>query len=174
MKMPWSLFKRRPAADTAAVEIDVANEVPEADDGSSELVILESSGPLTPPVDDSLSTNEAALEPSGSVADVISDASVPSESQSSRSPLVSGPTRSAATRREQRKKTSAPLTKARTKPPITDRQSASPTGPETAGPSHSGIFALDDEIKELRRQLVERLRLQNAQLEEMLKRFGNQ
>jgi len=172
MKMPWSFFKRRPAADTAAVEIDVANEVPEADDGSSELVILESRGPLAPPVDDSLSTNEAALEPFGSVADVISDASVPSESQSSRSPPILDPTRSAATRREQRKKTSAPLKKARTKPPITDRQSASPARAEIASPSHSGIFALDDEIKELRRQLVEKLRLQNAQLEEMLKRFG--
>ena len=172
MKMPWSFFKRRPAADAAAVEIVVANEVDEADDGSSELAILESRGPLAPPNDDGLSTNEAALEPSGLLVDVISDASVPSGSQSSRLPLISDPKRSAATRREQRKKTSAPLTKARTKPPIADRQSASPAGPEIASPSHSGIFALDDEIKELLRQLVEKLRLQNAHLEEMLKRFG--
>lgn len=172
MRMPWSFFKRRPTADTAAVQIDVASEMPEADDGSSELVMLESKGPLAPPDDDRLSTNEAALEPSGSVADVISDATAHSESQSSRLPLISDPTRSAATRREQRKKTSAPLTKARTEPATTERPSASPAGPKIASPSHSGIFELDDEIKELRRQLVEKLRLQNAQLEEMLKRFG--
>jgi|GEM_PF-6431106 len=172
MKMPWSFFKRRPAADTAAVESDVANEVPEEDDGSPELVMLESRGPLASPDDDRLSTNEAALEPSGSVADVISDATVHSESQSSRLPLISDPTRSAATRREQRRKTSAPLTKALTERATTKTPSASPAAPDIASPSHSGIFALDDEIKELRHQLGEKLRLQNDQLEEMLKRFG--
>lgn len=168
---PWKflfgLGRRRDTDETAA-----ASSEPEIVQPSE----AETPGPDAPLNVDEHPASDHAEPVSGSVADP-SDVSLdvtPTEQRPKPQKVASS--KDAAPRNEhsaaQTRKSKTPASKIKSK---TAALKELPAAPEPAMADTTSVFPgvqdLDDEIRELRHRLAERLRLQNAQLKTMLERF---
>ncbi|MBY5572263.1 hypothetical protein HFO55_34780 [Rhizobium leguminosarum] len=179
MKMPWSFLLRRRTPHPSPNEIaDVKEASDTEDESSADLVdqpsvaapnLVEHPAPATNFKESSEASAPAARVDDDETHLAARAADIPND----RPPASSSPRRGFPALRKQRGKASAAtrnnqptLSKAKTqKSPLSDSE------PRPIDPFVSGASILDEEIKQLRRQLAEKLRLQNAQLKEMLQRF---
>ncbi|MDM9624556.1 hypothetical protein QTL95_01520 [Rhizobium sp. S152] len=175
MKMPWSFLTRRRSTEPSPNEIAEAKEAFEAGDASPEpvekpAVALQdladkalATGVYNTPEPPDLAGSADAEEPSVESA----------ERKTSRSEAEPNPRGSVSTRRKRHGRIGAPSVNAgayRSKGTGQDRQTSG-SEPSATDAAHLNLSALDGEIKQLRSQLADKLRLQNAQLEQMLQRF---
>ncbi len=175
MKMPWSFLARRRTTDPSPTEIAEVKEAFETVDVPPDPVEQRPAA-LQGVVDDALTTTvEDAPEPSGaaeSVDDEGSSIELPMR-QTSVSQTKSSPQRGVSTRRKQHGRVGAlPANPSShfSKGESRNTQS-SVSEPRATDGSHSSVSALDGEINRLRRQLADKLRLQNDQLKQLLRRF---
>ncbi|NKL23661.1 hypothetical protein [Rhizobium leguminosarum] len=164
MKMPWSFLKRRRVEDPAPTEVDEAKETSDTEEKAASLVDRPSVAPaslwyLVPEME-----GEAASETT--VPAVSVDDAQPTHSPGSR--------RRPSATHTQRGKAVASSRGGRPNASKAEKQVAPPSDPESGAIDGSvqSAFVLDDEIKNLRRQLAEKLRLQNIQLKKMLDRYS--
>ncbi|WP_155248970.1 hypothetical protein [Rhizobium leguminosarum] len=178
MKMPWSFLTRRRTANPSSTEIAEVKKALDAADESADLVGQSSVAVPSPVEHPAPATNfEEASERSVPAASVDDDethsAAHAADSPNDRPAATSSSRRSPPAPRKQRGEVGAPprnnqlnVSKAKAqKSPLSDSE------PRPIDASVSGASVLDEEIKKLRRQLAEKLRLQNVQLKEMLQRF---
>lgn len=164
MKMPWSFLLRRRTKDQSPSEIADVKEAFNTVHKSDDLAVQ-------------TANFEDASEPSVPTTDVDVDATGLAEQAAKipdARPTTAPRSRPNLPRSRQKRGTLAaspidgrptvPKAKMQKMPPSV----SAPTPPVA---SFSGAFVLDEEIKLLRRQLADKLRLQNAQLKEMLQRF---
>ncbi|MBY5445800.1 hypothetical protein HFO93_20405 [Rhizobium leguminosarum] len=165
MKMPWSFLIRRRTKDPSPSEItdvkEASNTVHKTDDLADKPANLEeASEPSVPTTNVDVDATRLAKQ-----AAKIPDAR----------PTTASRSRPNLPRSRQKRGTLAaspiggPLTASKAKK---QKMGSSVSEPTPTVASFSGASVLDEEIKLLRRQLADKLRLQNAQLEEMLRRFG--
>ncbi|MBY5416065.1 hypothetical protein [Rhizobium leguminosarum] len=178
MKMPWSFLLRRRTPNPSPNEIADVKEASDTEDESSADLVDQPSVATPNPVEHpapatNFKESSEASAPAARVDDETHLAARAADIPNDRPPASSGPRRSLSALRKQRGKASAAprnnqptLSKAKTqKSPLSDSE------PRPIDPFASGASVLDEEIKQLRLQLAEKLRLQNAQLKEMLQRF---
>ena len=166
MKMPWSFLKRRRKPDPLPSEII---EVKEAFDTDNE--------PAEPRAQPSASRDvEGSPEGVVPTAEFDEDAPPPALAAaipSSPSATASGSRRGISTiRGVAGKRIAFPTPRSRSF--LKAEEQKTPPSESDARSSESPVsdaYALDQEIRQLRRQLAEKLRLQNAQLKDRLQRF---
>lgn len=176
--MPWSFLRRRRSSDESPAEIAEVKEafdteVVSVDLGEQPSVSVPS--PVKRP--DPETKGEVTSEPSVSAVSV-ENKPTPSpidavDIHDDRLATLPNLRRRRQTLRNERDNAVASPKRGRLATSKADNQKAPPVdhGPRSIDASVSDVSVLDQEIKQLRRQLVEKLRLQNAQLDKMLQRF---
>jgi hypothetical protein len=173
MKMPWSFLTRRRAADPSPNEIAEVKEAFQTEDASD--LAEQPPAALQTIADDTPTTSvEGVLELAGqpeNTDDERSSIELPGR-QTSTSRKKSSPRSGISTRRIKYESVGPlpanPL--ARLSKGELQKKQPSVT-PIATDDSHSSALALDGEINQLRRQLANKLSLQNDQLKQMLRRF---
>jgi hypothetical protein len=174
MKMPWSFLRRRRAADLPPNEIADVKEAFGTDHESAEPVDQQpvSDPSRVAPADPEANFEEAAGQTVPAAGD--REEAEPSVAQTADIRISPPAIKSGSRRRrlrEQRGSASAPSLDSVVALPKADAQKSSVSEPTSSDGFVANAFHLDREINTLRRELAKKLRLQNAQLREMLQRF---
>ncbi len=178
MKMPWSFLKRRRTEDPAPAEVDEAKETSDTEEKAASLVDRPPVAPASPGYRAPEMQGEVASEttvPAVSVDDsAVPPAILTVNVQNAQATHSPGSRRRPSAPHTQRGKAVASSRGGRPNASKAEKQVAPPSDPGSGANDGSvqSASVLDEEIKNLRRQLAEKLRLQNIQLKKMLDRYS--
>ncbi|MFS2150802.1 hypothetical protein [Rhizobium sp. Rhizsp42] len=178
MKMPWSFLTRRRTAELSPTEIAEAKAAFDPGGVSSDLLEQPPAAVPSPvaPTDTAANfedTSKSLVPAQGRREEAEHAVAEKAEVQSSPPAIKPSSRRGRPATREQRGLVAVPARDSSAPLPKADMRAVKSSVPEPT-PNESFVIhasILDMEIERLRRELAEKLKLQNAQLREMLQRF---